>query len=423
MTSASIDTARLQPVAARERIESMDVLRGFALLGILLMNIEAFVGPMNSAITGLNPSLSGADRNADALVYILVQGKFYTLFSLLFGMGFAVMSQRAQAQQQPFAGVYLRRTLGLLIIGLIHTLLIWSGDILLTYALLAFVLLAFRGMPTKLLPWLAVGAYLLPMGLMTLFGVLGQLASLTPQGAQEWNTQMAAMASQMTAMEQAQRLAYGSGTYLQAVAQRAQDTGFMLSNIMFMGPLIFAMYLLGAWFVRTGAIAQPQQFPRLYAALRWLGLPIGLASMLWSFALHPTMLFDRMDMGTVLAFCTSLVGSLLMALGYLAWVVRGLQAPVWSRYLHWLAPAGRMALTNYLLQSIVCTLIFYGYGLGYFEQLSRAWQIPFVLVLFALQVLASRWWLARFRFGPAEWLWRTLTYLRVQPMRALATSH
>ena len=117
MTSASIDTARLQPVAARERIESMDVLRGFALLGILLMNIEAFVGPMNSAITGLNPSLSGADRIADALVYILVQGKFYTLFSLLFGMGFAVMSQRAQAQQQSFAGVYLRRTLGLLIIG------------------------------------------------------------------------------------------------------------------------------------------------------------------------------------------------------------------------------------------------------------------------------------------------------------------
>jgi len=154
-----------------------------------------------------------------------------------------------------------------------------------------------------------------------------------------------------------------------------------------------------------------------------VGLPIGLASMLWSYAVHPTMVFDRMDMSTVLAFGTSLVGSLLMALGYLAWILRGLQSPVWARCLHWLAPAGRMALTNYLLQSIVCTLIFYGYGLGYFEQLARAWQIPFVLALFAVQVLLSRWWLARFRFGPAEWLWRTLTYLRVQPMRALVASH
>ncbi|WP_079726208.1 DUF418 domain-containing protein [Pseudoxanthomonas indica] len=419
----TLDSTRLQPVAARERIESMDVLRGFALLGILLMNIEAFVGPMIPALTGLNPQLTGADRIADALIYIFVQGKFYTLFSLLFGMGFAVMSQRAEARQQPFAGIYLRRTLGLLVIGLIHTLLIWSGDILLTYALLAFVLLAFRGVSSKWLPWLAIGAYLLPMGFVTLFGVLGELASLSPQGAQEWNAQMATMASQMAAMEQGQRAAYGSGTYLQAVAQRAQDTGFMLSNIMMMGPLIFAMYLFGAWFVRSGAIAHPERFPRLYACLRWLALPIGLASMLASFVIHPTMEFDRMDMGTVFAFCASLLGSLLMAMGYLAWIVRALQSPTWARPLHWLAPAGRMALTNYLLQSIVCTLIFYGYGLGYFEQLSRAWQVPFVLAVFAVQVLLSRWWLARFRFGPAEWLWRTVTYLRPQPMRALAASH
>ena len=422
MTTTTIDNGLLQPVTASERIESMDVLRGFALLGILLMNIEAFVGPMMSALTGLNPALTGADRIVDALIYILVQGKFYTLFSLLFGMGFAVMSQRADARQRPFAGVYLRRTLGLLVIGLIHTLLIWSGDILLTYALLAFVLLAFRGLPSKFLPWLAIAAYLVPMGLMTLFGLIGELSSLSPETAKEWNAQMATMAQQMTAMEQAQRAAYGSGTYLQAVVQRAQDTGFMLSNIMMMGPLIFAMYLFGAWFVRSGAIVQPGNFPRLYARLRWIGLPIGLASMLISFWVHPTMEFDQMGMSSVFAFSASLIGSLLMALGYLAWVVRALQSPALARPLHWLAPAGRMALTNYLLQSIVCTLVFYGYGLGYFEQLPRAWQVPFVLVVFALQVLLSRWWLARFRFGPAEWLWRTVTYLRPQPMRALATS-
>src|SRR5690606_3228321 len=113
-------------------------------------------------------------------------------------------------------------------------------------------------------------------------------------------------------------------------------------------------------------------------------------------------------------------GSLLLCLAYLAWVRRGLESPAWAPRLAWLAPAGRMALSNYLLQSIVCTSVFYGYGFGYFEQLPRAWQPLFVLLLFALQVLWSRWWLSRFRFGPMEWLWRALTYLQLPPLRRLA---
>lgn len=416
MNAIAADTPQLRPIAVSERIETMDVLRGFALLGILLMNIEAFAGPMMEALTGLDPTLTGADRLADALIYILVQGKFYVLFSLLFGMGFAVMSQRAEARDQPFAGVYLRRSAGLLIIGLIHAVLIWSGDILLTYAILSFFLLAFRHLPLKVLPWLAGLAYLVPSGLMGLFGLLGEMARLDPAGAAQWNEQMGKMAAQMDLMGQAQRVAYGSGSYLDAVIQRAQDTGFMLSNMPVMGPLVFSLFLFGAWFVRSGAIAEPERFPRLYTFLRWIGLPIGLALMLWSFALHPTMDMRQMGLSSAISFAASSIGSLLMALGYLAWIVRGSRAGV--GWLHWLAPAGRMALTNYLMQSVLCTLIFYGYGLGYFDVLPRAWQVPFVLALYLAQVLFSHWWLARFRFGPAEWLWRSLTYLRPQPMRA-----
>ena len=418
MSAIPADTTLLRPIAVSERIETMDVLRGFALLGILLMNIEAFVGPLMNALTGLDPALTGADRTADALIYILVQGKFYTLFSLLFGMGFAVMSQRADARQQPFAGVYWRRGLVLLLIGLIHAVLIWSGDILLTYALLSFFLLAFRNVPAKFLPWLAMAAYLLPSGFVALFGMLGELAQLDPAGAAKWNAEMAKMASQMTAMGDAQQLAYGSGSYWEAVAQRAQDTGFMLSNLMMMGPLVFSLFLFGAWFVKSGAIAEPARFPRLYTALRWIGLPLGLGLMLWSYALHPTMTFDEMGMSNAFSFFFSSIGSLLMAFGYLAWIVRGLQSPLFAAPLQWLAPAGRMALTNYLMQSVICTLIFYGYGLGYFEQMPRAWQVPFVIALFLVQVLWSHAWLSRFRFGPAEWVWRSLTYWRAQPMRA-----
>lgn len=407
----------LAPVAAQERIEAMDVLRGFALLGILLMNIEGMAGPLAASLTGVDPALSGMDRTVDWLVYVFVQGKFYTLFSLLFGMGFATMALRAEQAGRPFGSVYLRRSLALLGFGLVHALLIWSGDILLAYALLSFLLLAFRPVATRWLPWLGVGAYLLPAGFMLLVGALGSMMALAPaEAAAGWQQAMAQAGSQFQALLDGERVAYGSGSYADAIAQRARDTGFMLGNLPVMAGSIFGMFLLGAWFARSGALAHPERFPRLFAALRWGALPLGLALALGSAALQPSMRMDSFDLRGGVAMAIGMLGSLGLSLGYAAWLVRGLQSGFWRRPLRWLAPAGRMALSNYLLQSIVCTLVFYGHGLGYFEQLPRAWQPLFALALFIVQAVMSRAWLARFRFGPAEWLWRSLTYGKAQPM-------
>lgn len=410
------------PVAPAERIETLDVLRGFALLGVLLMNIEAFVGPLYEALTGLDPRLTGADRTADVLVYVFVQGKFWTLFSLLFGMGFAVMSERAAAIGSPFAGVYWRRGLVLLGIGLAHALLIWSGDILVTYALVSFFLLALRDVPRRWLVWLAIIAFLAPLGMLLLTGMMGSLMNSTPELAAAWDRAMSGQNEMLANLIEGQRQAYGAGSYVEATLQRARDLGFTILNLMMVGPMALGMFLLGAWFVKSEAIAQAQRFPRLYARLRWLALPLGLAMVVASFAIQPTLDQTDIDMAFAIAFCLGMIGSVAMCLGYVGWIVRGMQSSAWGRVLAWLAPAGRMALTNYLAQSLICTLIFYGYGMGYFERLPRAWQVPFVLVLFALQVLFSRWWLRRFRFGPMEWLWRSLTYLRMQPMRAHAAA-
>ncbi|CAN5666379.1 DUF418 domain-containing protein [soil metagenome] len=410
----------LAPVAAAERIEALDVLRGFALLGILLMNIEAFVGPMFQAITGLDPTLRGVDRWVDALIYILVQGKFYTLLSLLFGMGFAVMLARAQSSGRPFFALYLRRTLALLGIGIVHAVLIWSGDILVAYALMALVLLVlFRRTPQSRLPKWGIGLYLVP----SLFMLSSGLAMLDPGSAAGLQESMARQGSEMASALEAQRVAYGSGDYAAATERRIADMRMMLGGYLpLWGWQILGMFLIGAWFVRSGAIARPQEFARLYRRLRTVALPLGLALMLLSFGLMPTADFSRMDMRIAGANALNATGSLLMCLGYVGLVIGGLQSSRWSGKLALLAPAGRMALSNYLLQSLVCTLLFYHYGLGLFEQLSRAWQVPFVLGLFALQVVASHWWLRRFRFGPAEWLWRSLTYLRPQLMRVQAAA-
>ncbi len=380
----------------------MDVLRGLALFGILLMNLEAFAGPLDLSFTGIDAHWQGLDRWADGFVYVFVQGKFFTLFSLLFGVGFAVMAQRAEAAGRDFTRFYLRRSSGLLLIGLLHALLLWAGDILVAYALLSFVLLAFREAPRSWLPALGTAAYL---GAAVLILLLGAVMSLLPAA------EAAKLADTAQASIEAQRQAYAHGSYGVAVLQRLRDFGTALGALMIVGPQVLGMFLIGAWFARSGAIARPTEHPRLFAGLRWGALPIGLALMLLSVWWLPYVAPGRFDLRSTGTYALNAVAGLLMCLGYLAWGVR------WSAYLRCLAPAGRMALTNYLGQSLICTLVFYGYGLGWFEQMGRAWQLLFAAALFAVQVLLSHCWLRYFRFGPVEWLWRAITYLQLPPLR------
>ena len=407
--------APLQPIAAHERIAPLDALRGFALGGILLMNMEAFVGPLAGSYTGLDPGLSGADRIADSLVYFFVQGKFFTLFSLLFGMGFAVMARRADAAGRPFAGLYLRRSLVLLGIGLVHALLVWSGDVLVTYALVSLLLPAFAEASPRLLAWLGALCYLAAPALLLALG----LASTVIPG---WDGMMAAQGEVMAELLAAQRQAYGAGDFAAAVAQRVEDFGMTLANLMVVGAMVGGMFLLGAALLRSGAITQPGQHRRLHTWLRLGVLPLGLLLMLASFLLAPTVDMAAFGLREGVAQALGMLAGGMMCLGYTAWLLHALGTARGARSLGHLAPAGRMALTHYLLQSLLCTGIFYGYGLGYFERLPRAWQVPFALGLFALQVIFSRWWLQRFRFGPAEWLWRSITYWTLQPMRREVTA-
>ncbi|MCS4232446.1 uncharacterized protein EDF77_1761 [Stenotrophomonas maltophilia] len=403
MTSAP---PALQPLNTADRITVMDILRGAALFGILLMNIEAFTGPLDLSFTGVDPHWHGIDYLADALVYVLVQGKFFLLFSLLFGAGFAVMAQRAQGAGRDFTPIYLRRSVALLLIGACHALLVWSGDILLVYALLSFLLLGTRRWPVSMLPAMGALVYAFAVGLSLLFALLVWAAA---RGGSALDSAGSMRAAQEVI--EAQRLAYGEGSWAQANVQRLADLRHMVGGILITGPEIFGMFLIGAWFARSGALADPARFASLYARLRWIAMPVGVVLMLASAAWHPYLAPGEFTVRTGLSYAMAAVASLLMALGYLGWIVQARHA------LGWLAAPGRMALTHYLLQSLLCTWLFFGYGLGFFEQLPRAWQLVFAVALFALQVGISHLWLARFLYGPMEWLWRAMTYLRWPPLR------
>lgn len=208
-----------------------------------------------------------------------------------------------------------------------------------------------------------------------------------------------------------QRQVYGQGSWAQATVQRLSEFGTSMGALLITGPEVLGMFLIGSWFAGSGALATPERFPRLYAVLRWGALPLGLVVTLLGVAWKPYLAPGAYNLPVTAAMALVTIGGLPMCLGYLAWIVH------WRARLAWLAPVGRMALTHYLGQSLLCTWTFYHYGLGRFETMPRSVQLLFALLLFAAQVVFSHLWLRHFRFGPIEWVWRAMTYRQWPSMR------
>jgi len=417
LTTPVPGTQAMTPVAAGDRLVSLDVLRGLALLGIGLMNVEYFSRPLADMGTGLDPAQAPLDYALSWLVYAFVQGKFWILFSLLFGMGFALLDERARVAGTDFRAMYLRRAAGLMAIGLVHALLIWAGDILVTYALGAFVLLLFRDFePERQGRWGAV-LYGVPALALLLMGALGLSAGPEAAGAHDASASDAARLALEKVRRAEEIAAYTTGSWWDAVQVRARFFVDNLDETLVFEVFAMGVFLMGAWLLRSGAIADPDAHAGLHRALRFVALPVGVALALASASVAVRFDMEADGARALLAMSLMLLASPLMSLGYLSWTLRALQAEAGARVLGALAPVGRMALTNYLLQSIVGTLVFYGYGLGLWGHVPRRWQLLGVLMLFATQVLASRAWLAHFRFGPVEWFWRACTYGSFPPMR------
>ncbi len=401
-----------RPTPSADRKLHLDVLRGFALFGILLVNFEYFSRPIVSIALADEVTPSGVHALAAFLVQWLAEGKFYSLFSMLFGAGFALMMLRADADGGSGTGRYLKRLIGLLGFGLAHALLVWSGDVLLVYALTAFVmLLFFRRTPVRRLWKWALVLIAVPMLVMWI-GLAGMTAAgLAPDGGESAIADIRQAEAEIEAMAAEAARINAVGSYGENVVQRVRDVEFSLSSFLFWIPPVLGYFLLGRWLLAAGPLDRPTDHAGFFRRWRLLGLATGLpisAYAVWQLQ-GLGMFVPTLDLA--LGTTAATVGALLLTLGYLSIVVPNAQR------LAFLAPAGRMALTNYLCQSLVWTLVFYGYGLGLWGQVPRAAMVLLAVVFFALQLAVSRWWLARFRFGPAEWLWRTWTYGHRPPMK------
>ena len=411
----------LAPVAEGERIADLDVVRGFALLGILLMNVEFFGRALADLDSGMVPGTTGVDHWADWFVHVFVRGKFWTMFSLLFGMGFAVMLGRAEARGAPFAAPYLRRTLALGVIGVAHYVLLWGGDILFSYSVGALLLLvvyaiwrrAFRAGPARGIRNTGVVLYVLPFALMLAAGVTMLAGDFQPDPQQQAVQAQAIAQTEARIAGEAEVMQHGS--HAAAVAWRVQELPRQLGINAVFAVIVLGVFLLGAWLVRSGIMREPSAHLPLFRRMAWIGIPLGLGLALAGAAIETTHVRGTNDARFQVAMALDTLGALPASLGYIGALVLAFHGR-WHRQLALLAPAGRMALTNYLLQSLVGVLLFHGYGLGLWG-MGRAAQVLLVLVVFAAQVALSHWWLARYRYGPVEWLWRAVTYLRLPAMR------
>lgn len=395
------------PVAARERIESLDVIRGFAMLGILGPNIVSFAWP-TAAMT--EPAAMGDTAWNDAghaITSIFFLGKMMALFAMLFGAGVVVYGAKFdRGPKTPLsagAGLWYRRIAWLLLFGLAHAVGLWYGDILVWYAMAALMLVWWvRRLRPGLQIGFGIGLHFVSTVLLLALSAWGILGVTTGYAERE----------QLMGDQTAELIGY-TGTYLDAFAVRIRT---LVMFWLVLGPLftpgVTGLMMVGMGLLRTGVLSG-QRSTRFYLMLAAMGLLVGIP--------FTVLLFYGLEIifpgygSFIWQSCAQFVG-IPISLGYMAALILLLRTQSFNWLLDPLAAVGRMALSNYLLQTILCTTLFYGYGFKRFGAIDYPGLFGVMFAVWGVNIAFSVLWLRFFRFGPAEWLWRTLTYLKPQPM-------
>jgi uncharacterized protein len=395
----------LGPVPSTERITVIDCLRGAALFGILAANMRGFNSP---AAAYFQPSLmwtETADRISQALVDWLISGKFITIFATLFGIGFAIQMERAVAHGRGL-GFFARRMVVLILIGVAHAFGVWWGDILISYGVCGLLLMLFRNSSQKwtmrwgqFMYWFLVllfGGFFIAM----MFGAPPPPPPPTPNLAEQIGI-------------------YSQGTIGEIFRQRAADW-LMLNSFFLFLTRILGLFLFGTYIWRQGYLRNPSDHLGWWKNAQVIGGPIGLIGNFIFVALdwiyHPNPMAPSGLTYAMFVIQSAAIPAL--SLFYASTIVLLYQDPVWRVRLEPFSYVGRMALTNYLMQSVICTTIFYSYGLGLFGKVGPALNLIVTVVIYGLQIPFSKWWLATHRYGPMEWVWRRLTYGRLGTVSA-----
>ncbi len=384
-----------QPTMLNERVHELDSIRGVAIFGILLMNIMSFAGPFLdiSSLFSLPEMFQGkANQFTLFLINTFVTANFYTLFSILFGLGFYIFLDRAKDKTSAPNRLFSRRMTGLLIIGLLHAIFIWYGDILVSYALIGFLLMLFVKVPPKWNLGIAITISFLMTGVIVfLYWVMYKTQDLVmsteeylePSGIMEVAT---------------------NGNYLDILRFNTEYTLIVLVGLFFMLPLVLMMFLIGLYIGQKGYHKRIGEIRPFLVKVAIVSLILGLPIKLFT-AYIQSYRVDDMALMTLVSISNT-IGGPLMAIFYLS--AFALLFNSFKSLNQFFAPVGRMALTNYIMQSVVMVTLFYGFNL--FGKIDMVYLPLIATIFFIVQVIFSRWYMKRYRFGPLEYLWRRFTY-------------
>ena len=393
------DAPSLSSVRSSARIPEIDVIRGVAVMGILLVNMLGFSGPyFGSSFPELVADrwTGTLDRAALTFIHLVAEGKFLSMFSILFALSMVLQADQMEARGLDSKTLLRRRLWILLALGVLHAVFLSWGDILAQYAILGFLLLPFlRRSPRTLLIFSGISLVLLA----TLTFVVGRPPA--------WLLQSLSFRSLHV---------YAHGSFTAILGERLLDisfyyVGFFVSQAY----LMFAMLLLGLWAAKKKFFA--------YAAIHpgWIckvcASAFGLGILMSCGYLGCTWFMDGREWMENLAALFMALSAPCLAIAYICALILLQQRPRWKRLLHPFASVGRMSLSNYVFQSVLCNLIFYSYGMGFYGRIRPSIGVVLSLVIVAAQVPLSVWWMRRFQFGPLEWLWRSLTYRKRLPLR------
>lgn len=400
------------PVLDDERLVLVDALRGFALFGVLAANMRAFNLPLTLYDASEKIFPSWPDVWVQALLDVFISGKAYTLFAFLFGLGFAIQMTRSQARSSGFPWFYLRRLGALALFGFIHGFVIWDGDILLPYACTGFLLFWFRkAAPKTVLAW---GACLWTLSLVLAIG--RWMARQFHINALSWLASTGAPPD-LTKVQQVVA-AYAHANLGGLIRENGLMWHQWISFVPFTVILSLPLFLMGLYVWRKGWV---QMLPERQTALRricaWtlsLGLMTQLACVIARHLVSPD---QPQTILTLILRLANLVSMPMVSCGYATGLALLFQHPRWRTRVLWLAPVGRMALTNYLTQSIFFVTFYSGIVTGLYGRVGPAWNMLAAILFYLVQLLFSHWWFRHFRFGPVEWFWRGLTYLKWPKMR------
>jgi uncharacterized protein len=401
-------THEMRPLAAEDRIEVIDLLRGFTVLGILLVNMPLYAWPNWGPLRPMRSELplGPVDDAAAWFIWLFAEDKFYPLLSFLFGLGFSIQLGRAAARGTDFLSVYRRRLLALLLIGLLHGLLIWSGDILLTYATVGFLLVPFRVCRERTILAVSFVCLLLPTALFPVQREVHHRSFVYVVATDVDNR----------ALWDQSMHTYSQGTFAEITRERTRGVAWSISWAI--GWLhILGLFLAGLYAGRRNFFQQLPQHLRFIRKAMWWALALGLAGILARAGILKLPETRSANLNDFARGVLETAGFLAVSFCYAGAIILLVQRPAWRARLAPLAAVGRMALSNYLFESVICTTLFYSYGFRLFGKLGPAAGLVLTFAIYTIQIPLSVWWLRHFRFGPMEWVWRSLTYGKLQPMR------